>query len=177
MNASAQILETPRLTLREAALSDSSFVRALLNDPSWLENIGDRGIRSDADAENYIRKNIWLLHQTNGYGMYVVQLKSPAVPIGMCGLVKRDFLSAPDLGFALLPDYVGQGYASEAARAVVLHAKQKLGIVRLYAIVKRDNRRSVRLLGRLGFHPQGPFVTPQGEEIDLYATAEAFERR
>ena len=107
--------------------------------------------------------------------MYVVQLKSPALPIGMCGLVKRDFLSAPDLGFALLPDYLGRGYASEAAHAVVLHAKQKLGIARLYAIVKRDNRRSVRLLGRLGFHPQGPFVTPQGEEIELYAMTQAFE--
>src|SRR5215468_4088926 len=177
MNAPAQILETPRLTLREAALSDSSFVRALVNDPSWLENIGDRGVRSDADAENYIRNNIWLPYQTNGYGMYVVQLKSPALPIGMCGLVKRDFLSGPDLGFALLPDYVGQGYASEAAHAVVLHATQGLGIARLYAIVKRENSRSVSLLLRLGFHHQGPFVTPEGEEIDLYATAEAFETR
>ena len=177
MNAPTQILETPRLTLREAALADSAFVRQLLNDPSWLENIGDRGVRSDADAENYIRKNIWLPYQTNGYGMYVVQLKSPALPIGMCGLVKRDFLSGPDLGFALLPDYVGQGYASEAARAVVLHATQSLGIARLYAIVKRDNHRSIRLLARLGFHPQGPCVTPEGEEIDLYAIAEALESR
>jgi RimJ/RimL family protein N-acetyltransferase len=177
MNAPAQILETPRLTLREAALSDSSFVRRLLNEPSWLENIGDRGVRSDADAEHYIRNNIWLPYQTNGYGMYVVQLKSPALPIGMCGLVKRDFLSAPDLGFALLPDYVGQGYASEAAHAVVLHATQGLGIKRLYAIVKRDNHRSIRLLARLGFHPQGPCVTPEGEELDLYAIAQAFESR
>jgi [ribosomal protein S5]-alanine N-acetyltransferase len=175
MNAPTKSLETPRLTLRGVALSDSSFVRQLLNDPSWLENIGDRGVRSDADAERYIRNNIWLPYQTNGYGMFVVQLKSSTLPIGMCGLVKRDFLSAPDLGFALLPDHVGQGYASEAAHAVVLHAKQKLGIARLYAIVKRDNHRSVSLLLRLGFRPQGPYVLPQGEAIDLYASTEALE--
>ena len=175
MNTPTQILETPRLTLREVALSDSSFVCALLNDPSWLENIGDRGVRSDADAVHYIQNNIWLPRQINGYGMYVIELKSSTLPIGMCGLVKRDFLSAPDLGFALLPDHVGQGYAAEAARAVVLHAKQKLGIARLYAIVKRDNARSVSLLLRLGFHPQGPYMIPQGEEIDLYAITEASE--
>jgi len=177
MNTRTQVLATPRLTLREAALSDSSFVRALLNDPAWLENIGDRGVRSDADAEQYIRNNIWRPYQTSGYGMYVVQLRSSSLPIGMCGLVKRDFLSAPDLGFALLPDYVGQGYASEAAHAVVLHATQSLGIARLYAIVKRDNQRSIRLLARLGFHLQGPCVTPEGEEIDLYAMTEASESR
>jgi [ribosomal protein S5]-alanine N-acetyltransferase len=177
MDAPTQTLETSRLTLREAALSDSSFVRALLNDPSWLENIGDRGVRSDADAAHYIQNNIWLPRQTNGFGMYVVELKSPTLPIGMCGLLKRDFLSAPDLGFALLPDYVGQGYAAEAAHAIALHAKEKLGIARLYAMVKRDNRRSVKLLGRLGFNLQGPYVTPQGEEIDLYAMAEALESR
>jgi len=177
MNAATLILETARLTLREAALSDHPFVLRLLNEPSWLENIGDRGVRCDADAERYIRNNIWRPYQTNGYGMYVVQLKSPTLPIGMCGLVKRDFLSAPDLGFALLPDYVGHGYASEAAHAVVLHARQKLGIARLYAIVKRGNRRSVRLLGRLGFHSQGPYVAPEGQEIDLYAITEALESR
>jgi RimJ/RimL family protein N-acetyltransferase len=149
----------------------------VLNDPSWLENIGDRGVRTDADAERYIRNNIWLPRQTNGFGMYVIELKSSTLPIGMCGLVKRDFLSAPDLGFALLPDHVGQGYAAEAAHALVLHAKQKLGIAQLYAIVKRGNTRSVSLLLRLGFHPQGPYMIPQGEEIDLYAITEALESR
>jgi [ribosomal protein S5]-alanine N-acetyltransferase len=172
MDVPTKTLETPRLMLREVALSDSSFVRRLLNDPSWLENIGDRGVRSDADAERYIRNNIWLPCQTHGYGMFVVQLKSPPLPIGMCGLVKREFLSAPDLGFALLPDHVGQGYACEAAHAVVLHAKQTLGIARLYAIVKRDNHRSVSLLLRLGFRAQGPYALPQGEGIDLYASTD-----
>jgi RimJ/RimL family protein N-acetyltransferase len=159
-------VETARLLLRTAELSDRSFFVRLLNDPSWLTNIGDRGVRSDADAEAYIRNTIWVQYQAYGYGMYLAQLKSTSLPIGICGLVKRDFLSAPDLGFALLPDYVGQGYASETARELVLHSLSNLGIRRLYAIVKRDNLRSIRLLGRLGFHYEGP--SPQGAEVELY---------
>ena len=168
MDTPTQILETSRLTLREAALSDSSFVRRLLNDPSWLENIGDRGVRSHADAEGYIRTNVWAQYQAFGYGMYAVRLKSMSPLIGICGLVKREFLSAPDLGVALLPDFVGQGYALEAARAVMLHAQAKLGIERLYAIVQRGNQRSVKLLERLGFRHERPFAIPPGTEVELY---------
>jgi RimJ/RimL family protein N-acetyltransferase len=86
MDGATLILETPRLTLREAALSDGPFVHALLNDPSWLEMIGDCGVRSDADAEHYIRNHIWPAYETHRYGMCVAQLKSPTLPIGMCGL-------------------------------------------------------------------------------------------
>jgi RimJ/RimL family protein N-acetyltransferase len=164
------VLETARLKLRAAALSDAPFFLALLNDPSWLANIGDRGVRSGSDAERYIRDTVQAPYQALGYGMYVVQLKSTGLPIGVCGLVKRDFLPAPDLGFALLPGFVGFGYASEAARAVVGHAQRALGIGQLYAIVKRGNQRSERLLGALGFDRQGPCPIPDGTEVDLYVT-------
>jgi ribosomal-protein-alanine N-acetyltransferase len=170
MGAATAILETQRLQLREVALSDALFFLRLLNDPSWLENIGDRGVRSEADAERYIRDNIHAPHQALGFGLYAVQLGSSTQPIGICGLVKRDFLSAPDLGVALLPEFVGQGYASEAARAVMLHAQRQLGIERLYAIVQRGNHRSVRLLERLGFRREEPRSNPQGTEIELYVT-------
>jgi len=164
------VLETARLKLRAAALSDAPFFLALLNDPSWLANIGDRGVRSGSDAERYIRDTVQAPYQALGYGMYVVQLKSTGLPIGVCGLMKRDFLPAPDLGFALLPGFVGFGYASEAARAVVGHAQRALGIGQLYAIVKRGNQRSERLLGALGFDRQGPCPIPDGTEVDLYVT-------
>jgi RimJ/RimL family protein N-acetyltransferase len=164
------VLETARLKLRAAALSDAPFFLALLNDPSWLANIGDRGVRSGSDAERYIRDSVQAPYQALGYGMYVVQLKSSGLPIGVCGLVKRDFLPAPDLGFALLPGFVGFGYASEAARAVVGHAQRALGIGQLYAIVKRGNQRSEKLLGALGFHRQGPYPIPDGTAVDLYVT-------
>lgn len=149
-------------------LEDAAFLLRLLNEPSWLANIGDRGVRTLAEAEGYIRNNIWTAYRTHGFGLFAVQLKSKPLPIGLCGLVKRDFLSSPDLGFALLPEYVGHGYATEAARAVLSHAQVELGIERLYAIVKSGNQRSVRLLGQLGFRREGPYQIPHGDEVELY---------
>lgn len=157
--------------LRPAAPADAGFFLRLLNEPSWLENIGDRGVRSLADAEAYISNTIRAAYRTHGFGLYAVQLKSLPLVVGLCGLVKRDFLASPDLGFALLPEYVGQGYATEASRAVMQHAQSELGIERLCAIVKRGNARSVRVLGRLGFRREGPYLIPQGEEVELYVTA------
>jgi ribosomal-protein-alanine N-acetyltransferase len=164
------VLATPRLKLRAATLTDAAFFLALLNDPSWLENIGDRGVRSAAEAERYIRDNVQAPYRSLGYGMYVVGLKATGQPIGVCGLLRRDFLPGPDLGFALLPQFAGCGYASEAARAVLGYAQGTLGVGQLYAIVKRGNQRSVRLLGGLGFRHQGPCANPQGGELELYVT-------
>jgi [ribosomal protein S5]-alanine N-acetyltransferase len=131
-------------------------------------------VRSLADAEGYIRNNLQAAYRTCGFGLYAVELKSARDLIGLCGLVKRDFLPSPDLGFALLPDFVGQGYASEAARAVMQHAHSTLGIERLYAIVKRGNQRSVRLLERLGFRREGPYLILQGDEVELYASGTGY---
>lgn len=149
-------------------LEDAAFLLRLLNEPSWLENIGDRGVRTLADAEGYIRDNIQAAYQAHGFGLYAVQLRADPLPIGLCGLVKRDFLSVPDLGFALLPEHCGQGFATEAARAVLKHAQVELRIERLFAIVRSGNQRSVRLLGQLGFRRAGPCQIPQGDQVELY---------
>lgn len=164
------MLTTARLELRCVALEDAAFFLRLLNEPSWLENIGDRGVRSPADAERYIRDTIQAPYRALGYGMYLVQLKTSGQPIGVCGLVRRDFLPGPDLGFALLPEFVGRGYASEAAHAVLEHARHTLGIARLYALVKRNNQRSVKVLSCLGFRHQGPPPVPQGGAVEVYVT-------
>jgi ribosomal-protein-alanine N-acetyltransferase len=149
-------------------LEDAAFFLRLLNEPSWLENIGDRGVRTLADAEDYITHNIRAAYQAHGFGLYALQIRSAPLPIGLCGLVRRDFLSSPDLGFALLPEHCGHGYATEAARAVLKHAHVELGIERLYAIVRPGNQRSVRLLEQLGFRRTGPYQIPQGDEVELY---------
>lgn len=167
----AAIPETSRLQLRQAELSDAGFFLQLLNDAAWLRNIGDRGVRSESDAETYIRNSIWVPHERYGYGMYVMQHKATHSPIGLCGLVKREYLSDPDLGFALLPNFSGQGYAFEAAVGVMSYARAALGIQRLYAIVNRSNDRSIRLLQRLGFEHEGPCTTPQGALVERYVAS------
>jgi [ribosomal protein S5]-alanine N-acetyltransferase len=149
-------------------LEDAAFILRLLNEPSWLANIGDRGVRTLADAEDYIRNNIQAAYQAHGFGLYALQIRSDPLPIGLCGLVQRDFLSSPDLGFALLPEHCGHGYAAEAARAVLKHARVELGIERLYAIVRPGNQRSVRLLEQLGFRRTVPYQIPQGDAVELY---------
>lgn len=163
------MLRSARLELKRVELTDAAFFLVLLNDPSWLANIGDRGVRSLADAESYIRGRIWGDYERYGYGIYVVRPGGAPDPIGICGLVKRPFLTAPDLGVALLPAWAGQGHASEAGRAVIEDAERAHGITHLYAITKPSNQRSISMLGRLGFRHEGPLaVPPDGVEVQLY---------
>jgi ribosomal-protein-alanine N-acetyltransferase len=164
------VCESPRLQIRHMRLGDAEFLCRQLNQPSWLLHIGDRGVRSAADAERYIESRILEQYSALGYGMYLVQLKATGAPLGLCGLVKREFLPDPDLGFALLEEHWGQGYAVEAASAVVEHARRALGINRLLAITSATNERSGKVLARIGFRlDNDSFLTPQGERLRLYS--------
>lgn len=163
------ILETERLLLRELVHDDAPFVLELLNDPGWLRFIGDRGVRSLADARGYIdgRRAVYAEH---GFGLWLVEPRRGGAPLGLCGLVRRDGLPAADLGFAFLPAHRGRGYAGEAAAAVVDWAKEKLGRPRLLAITSPDNASSRRLLERIGFRHEGELrLPPESETVELYA--------
>lgn len=162
------VAESGRLRLRLLSPPDAPFLVRLMNEPSWLQNIGDRGIRSAADAERYLETTALAMYRTRGFGMYLVEKRADGAAIGLCGLVRRDALPEADLGFALLPEFWGQGYAREAAAAVLAHARTALGIFRLLAIVAPHNRRSVALLERLGFQAQGE-VQLGGEALALFA--------
>ena len=116
-------LETARLKLREFSADDAAFVLRLLNEPSFIEFIGDRGVRTLTDAERYLRNGPMASYRHHGHGLLRVSLKDGDIPVGMCGLVKRDTLPAPDIGFALLPDFWGRGYVTEAAEAVLEHGE------------------------------------------------------
>lgn len=168
-----QIAETERLILREMALSDATFFCGSLNEPSWLQNIGDRGVRTPEDAERYIREKIWEAYNAHGFGMYVVESKQHGQPIGTCGLVRRGTLPGADLGFAMLPEFWGQGFAFEAASAVMTFARDIQHLPPLLAIVNPDNTRSCRLLAKLGFEYQRLIrLTPGSEELKLYVAVE-----
>jgi [ribosomal protein S5]-alanine N-acetyltransferase len=165
------LVETERLGLRNATLEDAGFFCALLNEPSWLQNIGDPRIRTAQDAQQYIQNKIIAQYEAFGLGMYLVELKAAAEPIGLCGLVKRDSLPGPDIGFALRPAFWSRGYAFEAAQAVMAYAQGQLGLSRLLAIVKPSNAQSIKLVERLGFLYEGIHQPPTGaEELRLYAT-------
>ena len=159
------ILETPRLVLREFTHGDDGFLLRLLNEPSWLRFIGDRGVRTLEDARRYLDDGPRRSQAKNGFALWCVDLKG-AGPIGMCGLVLRDVLPGPDVGFAFLPEAWGKGYAVESAAAVLDHARDVLGMVRVLAITNPDNEASIRVLERIGMGCDGTIRLP-GETLDL----------
>ena len=144
------VLETQRLTLRHATSGDADFMLRLLNEPSFIRFIGDRGVRTLDDAERYIADRLVGSYERHGYGLYVVERREEPGPIGICGLVKRDALPDADIGFAFLPEFWSAGYAYESAAAVKQHALEALGMSRLLAITNDDNVASIRLVERLG---------------------------
>ena len=165
----AYVLETERLALRHFSLQDDRFLFELLNDPNWIKYIGDRGIKSRRNARDYIRKILLKRYQELGYTLYLVERRDDNTFLGMCGLVKRDFLPYPDVGYALLSKFVGNGYALEACRAVLQYSQDQLQLSTVAAITLNDNIRSVRLLANLGFKYQGQIPTEESEEhLALY---------
>ncbi len=163
--------DTDRLTLRRLELADATFILELVNDPDWVRYIGDRGIHTEDAARDYISSGPQAMYARFGFGLYRVELRNGGTPIGLCGLIKRDWLEDVDIGFALLPAFRGHGYAHEAATATLDCGRSTLGLERIVAIVAPDNEDSVRLLQRLGLRFEG-MVTPPGatSAIHLYAT-------
>jgi RimJ/RimL family protein N-acetyltransferase len=145
------VLETARLTLRRLAPPDAPFILQLLNDPSFLRYVGDRGVRTEEDARRYIADGPVESYQRFGFGLYLVLLRETGEPAGICGLLKREWLEDVDVGFAFLPRFRSQGFAFEAASAVLAHARDSLGLRRIAAIASADNAHSIALLGKLGF--------------------------
>lgn len=145
-----KILETERLTLREAEPGDGAFVLDLLNQPSFKKYIGDRGVRTVEHAREYIAARFTTSYRDNGFGLWVVELRTDATPIGLCGFVSRKELPDPDIGFALLPQFERQGYAYEAADAAMRYGSKTLRLPRVLAITTLDNESSGRLLKKIG---------------------------
>ena len=154
------MIQTERLTMRQLSLNDAAFILQLLNEPSFLRYIGDRGVRNLEAAERYIEAGPMESYRRNGFGLYGVALKDSDVLIGMCGLVKRPALSDPDIGFAFLPAYWSQGYAFEAAAAVMVYGRDVLGLSRIVAIASPDNISSAKLLGKLGLRFERVMPSP-----------------
>lgn len=166
------ILETERLLLRHLDSRDAAFMLELLNEPSWLRYIGDKGIRTLPSAESYIDNGPVEMYSRLGFGLYLVELKEIGERIGICGLIKRQGLDDVDLGFAFLSRFWSKGYAFEAASAVMSYAGSVLKLSRIVAILAHDNHRSGKVLGKLGFRFERLVrLQANGDELELHAAA------
>lgn len=160
------VLETERLSLRKLTVDDAEFILALLNEPSFLRYIGDKKVRNLDDARQYILNGPVASYERHGFGLNCVELRESHTPIGMCGLLKREELPDPDIGFALLPDFWNKGFAFEAAEAVLKNASN---FPRILAITSLDNEASINLLQRLGFRFERIVqLSPAGEQLRLF---------
>tara|TARA_Y100001956_G_scaffold80665_1_gene96329 strand:- start:3104 stop:3637 length:534 start_codon:yes stop_codon:yes gene_type:complete len=144
-------IATERLVLRLATLEDAPFILELYNTPDFLQFVGDKKLRTKCDARDYIEQNILKMHSEKGVCLLIVETKIDAIPLGVCGLIKREQLDAYDIGYGFLPDVYGQGYGYEASMGVINYAKQRGDIEELVAITTSDNIPSQRLLNKLGF--------------------------
>lgn len=144
------IAETSRLRIRELTADDAEFILELVNEPSFLANIGDKGVRSLEDARSFILDGQWASHRDQGFGQFMVELKDGGDPIGVCGILYRDRLEVADVGGAFLPEFQRRGYGYEAAQAVMEYGRSSLGLDTIVGLTSQENVASIKLLAKLG---------------------------
>jgi [ribosomal protein S5]-alanine N-acetyltransferase len=154
---------TQRLNLKLVNLADAEFIRVLVNTPEWIQFIGNRNIKSIADAESYIQKMI----DGENLLIWVVRLNDSQTPIGMISFIKRNYLEHYDIGFGFLNDYKKQGYAFEASKVVLNDAISNGDHSQILATTIKDNVNSILLLERLGLQFQTK-IENEGEELLVY---------
>jgi RimJ/RimL family protein N-acetyltransferase len=163
------VIETSRLNLRLLGPHDAPFILELLNEPAFLRFIGDKGVRTLADARDYIEKGPMTSYRRHGFGLYLASLRHGGTPVGICGLVKRDALVDVDVGFAFLSPHWSRGYAAESAAAVLNHGRVTLGIKRIVAITSPENAGSIAVLEKIGLRFERRIrLAEDGNELNLF---------
>lgn len=163
------IAETPRLRIRHLIVADTQFILQLLNDPSFIHNIADRGVRNEQDALDYLLNGPIKSYHSHGYGLYLVEHVETAKPMGICGLIYRPHLQETDIGFAFLPQYWGQGYATEAAQAVLQYGYHKLKLSRIVGLTSAGNLTSINLLSKLGLQFEKTVLLSAQQPVMLFS--------
>jgi RimJ/RimL family protein N-acetyltransferase len=165
-----KILETERTILREINAADAGFILDLLNQPSFIKYIGDRGVRTTEQSREFIESRFIESYKKFGYGLWAVELKDNHAPIGICGFVRRDSLPDADIGFAFLPQFERKGYAFETVAASMNYGRDVLHLKRVLAITSLDNESSIKLLGKINFKFDGLIkLAPETEELKLFS--------
>jgi RimJ/RimL family protein N-acetyltransferase len=162
-------LETPRLSLRRLEFADAPFLVTLLNQPSFIANIGDRGVRNVEDAHGYLREGPMAMYERHGFGLWLLSRRSDGAPVGMCGLLRRETLPDVDVGYALMPEFWGRGYAFEAVDATLRHGAKAFGLTRVIGVVSEGNTASIRVLEKAGMRFEGMISMHAGQpDVRLY---------
>jgi RimJ/RimL family protein N-acetyltransferase len=166
------VIRTSRLQLRELNCDDAEFILELLNEAGFIRYLGDKGVRTAADARDYLLQGPMDSYVRHGFGLYATCIRD-GTPIGICGLVKRDGLNDPDVGFAFLSRHCAKGYAVESAAAVLVHGQRVLKLQRIVAITSPENAGSIAVLERIGLKFERMIrLTEQSPELKLFGPGE-----
>ncbi len=163
-----KVLETERLILRRVTIDDAAFIDDLMNEPAFIENVADRGLRTIADATECVASKILPSYERFGFGFYLVELKQSGVPVGICGLIKRDTLEDVDIGFSILHRFCGHDYAFEAAAAIMTYGRNVLGLPRIVGVAAPGNQISIYLLEKLGLRFERTIYLPGYGSESMY---------
>lgn len=164
------VFETARLKLHHLDYVDAAFILELLNEPSFIQFIGDKGVRTLDDAREYLQNGPLDSYKRHGFGLFRVVHREDKLAVGICGLLQRDELADPDIGFAFLPRFWSKGFAQEAAAATLDHGRDQLNMKRVVAITNRDNHSSIKLLQKIGLFFEGTVrLADDADEVNLYA--------
>jgi [ribosomal protein S5]-alanine N-acetyltransferase len=166
------VFETERLSIRRLTFDDAEFIQELVNEPSFLKNIGDRNVKNRTDAERYLTDGPLASYEKNGFGLFAVVLKETSEAIGMCGLIRRDTLPDVDIGYAFLPRFWSKGYALESTTAMMQYGRETHGLDRIVAIVDPSNAPSIKVLEKIGLKFGGMLDVPDGRPTALYVPAQ-----
>jgi RimJ/RimL family protein N-acetyltransferase len=165
-----ETIESTRIFLRPLTLEDGEFILELLNTEGFIKYIGDRNVRTIEQAKGYLLNGPLKSYETNGFGLSLAELKSDRTPVGMCGLLKRDYLDHADIGFAFLPGHTGKGYAYEIVKEIIRYGMNELQMEKILAIILPENSPSIKLLEKIGFRFEKNFISPDtNEELCLYS--------
>ncbi len=164
----ALICESKRLVLRTLDANDAAFVLELVNEPAFQTNIADKQIHTLDKARTFIEEGAWTNQPVDGFGQFAIELKATAEVVGICGLLYREDLDLTDVGFALLKRHWGNGFALEAAKAVMTYGERQLGLEQIAAIVAPENHSSIRVLEKLGMKAVGPVPGENKDGCFLY---------
>ena len=171
-------METDRLYLRYLTFEDAPFIIELLNEQSYIRNIGDKKVRTQDDAKKYLMTGPMESYKKNGFGLFCVELKDTRTVIGTCGMLKRNFLKVVDIGYAFLPKFRSMGYAYEVGAGVLAYSKKAFSLSKVAAIVNSDNESSIRLLEKLGFCYKEMVTPPETQKtVQLYLADFSIKRK
>ncbi len=150
MGSKKIIYQTKRLILKPTDIEDAAFIYELLNSPGWLKNIGDRNVHSTEAAAQYIQDRMLKQYDKIGFGNYTIIRKKDQVKMGTTGIYVRPKMENVDIGFSMLPDYMGKGYSYEAAKKMMYLAEHEFNIKKITAITTKENIASQNLIEKLG---------------------------